>query len=279
MTEKLTEAQFLKDVAEHEMQVIRDDGLYRHIRFKRPGTVCMHFDLVTWPGYLAYSGDMGCYVFSRLPDMFEFFRTDREYAQRNGKRLGINLGYWSEKLQAVDGNRSEGSAEEFSDERFRDVILNQYMRQWMRENRDRTTADERRDLWDAVVSEVIESDDNSGGHRKQIAAYDFSHFVNSKVGRFSFDDLFEYSFAEYTFRFIWCCYALAWGIEKYDSRLTLKNAPIGTRAPADGGGAWCRVERGWKWNGPNGSGGTFPNPGGDWNGKLIAPGEDAGGAA
>ena len=96
MTRESTEADFLKDVAAHEMEILRDDGVYRHIRFKKPGTWCMHFDLVTWPGYLAYSGDMGCYVFSRLNDMFEFFRTDREYLQRDGRQLCINLCYWSE---------------------------------------------------------------------------------------------------------------------------------------------------------------------------------------
>ncbi len=53
---------------------------------------------------------------------------------------------------------------------------------------------------------------------------------------------------------------------------TLETAPIGTLAPAIGGGHWCRVENGWKWNGPNGSGSTFPNPGGDWNGRLANPG-------
>jgi hypothetical protein len=50
----------------------------------------------------------------------------------------------------------------------------------------------------------------------------------------------------------------------------LRDAPLGTRAPSDMGGAWCKTgpER-WKWNGPNGSGGTFPRPGGDWTGKLV----------
>ena len=71
--------QFLRDVAEHTMTVIREDGVSRHIRFAKPGTSCMHFDLITWPGYLCYTGDMGTYVFQRLTDMFEFFRTDREY--------------------------------------------------------------------------------------------------------------------------------------------------------------------------------------------------------
>ncbi|MEN2425966.1 hypothetical protein AA0N74_07990 [Chromobacterium vaccinii] len=61
--------------------------------------------------------------------------------------------------------------------------------------------------------------------------------------------------------------------------LNIENAPIGTKAPAIMGGYWYRTDRGWKWNGPEGSGGTFPRPGGDWNGDLIAPqpkeGEDA----
>lgn len=49
--------------------------------------------------------------------------------------------------------------------------------------------------------------------------------------------------------------------------LTLENAPIGTKAPAISGGNWVRTERGWTWC----TGSTFPRPGGDWNGQLIAP--------
>lgn len=51
----------------------------------------------------------------------------------------------------------------------------------------------------------------------------------------------------------------------------LHNAPIGTKAPAIGGGRWYRTDRGWKWNGPDGSGSTFPRPGADWTGDLIYP--------
>lgn len=47
----------------------------------------------------------------------------------------------------------------------------------------------------------------------------------------------------------------------------LRDAPIGTKAPAFIGGHWVRVERGWKWH----CGDTFPSPGGDWNGVLIYP--------
>ena len=31
MTREIEESDFLKDVAEHEMEVLRDDGVYRHI--------------------------------------------------------------------------------------------------------------------------------------------------------------------------------------------------------------------------------------------------------
>lgn len=49
--------------------------------------------------------------------------------------------------------------------------------------------------------------------------------------------------------------------------LTLGNAPLGTKAPGFGGGYWVRTEQGWKWC----AGSTFPRPGGDWTGDLIAP--------
>ena len=46
-----------------------------------------------------------------------------------------------------------------------------------------------------------------------------------------------------------------------------KAAPLGTKAPAIGGGYWTKTENGWKWR----NGATFPCPGGDWNGELIEP--------
>jgi hypothetical protein len=52
------------------------------------------------------------------------------------------------------------------------------------------------------------------------------------------------------------------------TRLTLDSAPIGTKAPAIMGGHWVKVrENGWQWC----TGATFPRPGGDWTGQLIAP--------
>jgi hypothetical protein len=209
-----SEQDFLKDVATHEMHVLKDDGVYRHLRFKRPGTGCYHFDIVTYPGYLVYSGDMGCYVFSRLPDMFEFFRTPKHDWNYNKNGLSINKGYWAEKLQAMGTNGS--AAEEFDEDLFKQEVM-AYVKEWILDHRYDTTKDERRDLWESVISEVVEVDGDSQGMRQQVAVYDFHHKVNHRLN-FYFQDFWERSYMRYTLRFVWCCYALAWGIQKYDAR-------------------------------------------------------------
>ena len=214
MNDVCTEQRFLTDAAQHEMTIIRDDGVHRHIQFKRPGTRCYQFDLITWPGYLCYTGDMGTYVFTRLRDMFEFFRTDRNYMRlKDGKTLAINPGYWGEKLEAID--KCDGF-KEFSEEKFKRAVM-EYLVRWIRENYSDTDKDERRELWDEVMSQVIDADDDNGGHRKQAAVHDFTHHVNQALD-FEFVDFWEHDLTDYSFRFMWCCYALAWGVQKYDEK-------------------------------------------------------------
>lgn len=212
-----TEQTFLRDVKDHTVTVIRNDGVHRHIRFQKPGTMCMHFDLITWPGYLCYTGDMGTYVFSRLRDMFKFFRVDQDsqWLKSRGLTLGINPSYWGEKLEATD--KCDG-LKKFDDAKF-DRIVKDYLVRWIRDNADCTSKEERRELWDEVMYEVISADGDSGGFRKTTAAYDFHHQVNRSV-KFEFQDLWEYDFTDYTHRFMWCCYALAWGIKQFDALTT-----------------------------------------------------------
>lgn len=218
-----TQERFLRDVARHQMTVLRDDGLHRHVRFKEPGNSCYHFDLITWPGYLCYTGDMGTFVFRRIDDMFEFFGRDRAYHASRGRKLAINLGYWGEKLVAVDANgaSSGGKAKEFDLEKFTRVI-NEYRLRWMRRGKEEGTLDkeQRRELWEQVQEEVLDRAED-GEHYAQAAAYQFafrpsSDHRSSCAPVWQFDDLFEHDFTEYTHTFVWCCYALAWGIQKYD---------------------------------------------------------------
>ena len=204
------EQRFLNDVATHEMIVIRDDGVNRHIRFKRPGTSCMHFDLITWPGYLCYTGDMGTYVFRRLEDMFEFFRTDRNDYNHNKNGISINPGYWGEKLQAVD----KGSGfMQYSQDKFHSIV-NEIIEEHIVS--DELSDDEAEDLREEVLIEVLAHDETE--HDAYEAARDFEH------NGFTFSDFWEHDLKDYSFRFIWCCYAIAWGIKKYDEAKAEKEA-------------------------------------------------------
>jgi hypothetical protein len=65
---------FEAETARHGMIILHDDGVYRHLRFMdEKGSSLYWYDLVTWPGSLAFNGDYGSFVFSRSRDMFEFF--------------------------------------------------------------------------------------------------------------------------------------------------------------------------------------------------------------
>jgi hypothetical protein len=69
---------FEQSVVTHKMIVHRNEGLYRHLEFRREdGSGSDWFEVVTWPFGMVVRGWPGTYVFSRVEDMFAFFR-DRE---------------------------------------------------------------------------------------------------------------------------------------------------------------------------------------------------------
>lgn len=197
---------FAKDIANHQITILRDDGVYRHILCKEKGTSAYHFNIITWPGYLAITGDMGANLFCRLDDMFEFFRSERDHGY-------INPGYWAEKLQC-DGERA--GVEEFNADKFKRVI-NEYRTRWMRDmKKNGDSEQQRRDLWEAVDDRVLCHLDD-GQNRAGIAAYEFSYSCPYSRGQhYQFDDLFEHNFTRYTFHYIWRCRAIVWAIEQYD---------------------------------------------------------------
>src|SRR5690606_19663157 len=103
-------ARFANDTADHQMTVLHDDGVYRHLLFRDPQHSFNWFELITTPGQLVFSGDGDSYVFRRTTDMFDFFRSG---IYRDGS-LNINPGYWSEKLAS-----SRDAATSFSEELFK----------------------------------------------------------------------------------------------------------------------------------------------------------------
>lgn len=174
-----TAATFAKHVAQHQMTVILDQGVHRYLRFRKPDDSNRYFHITTWPGYLCFSGDMGCYVFARVEDMFRFFRGD-----------GINPSYWAEKVQARDRDGIKES------DKLR-AYVEEYTADW--------PEDAKQEAWDEILRHA---DDEHDARR---ALYDFEHKGHQ------FQDSWEADFTEYTYRFIWCCRAIVWAIQQYDA--------------------------------------------------------------
>jgi hypothetical protein len=189
---------FLQDVEKHKLTIVKDNGTHRHLKFNSPGSFIYGFHLTTWPGYLCISGDMGCYVFSRTEDMFGFFRDDK-------KELSINPGYWHEKL--VSDAKYEGS-ERYDEDTFR-AAVKEYYDEWC--DCAHESDDWKSELWEEIDSQVLSRLDDYNLERALYAAHEFYY------DDFYFEyEFWEQDFKQYTPHFLWCLYAIVWGIQQYD---------------------------------------------------------------
>lgn len=222
-------AHFTSDCASHTMTVLREDGLYRHLRFHAEHS-SSGFDLITWPGSLTVQGGHGTHTFSRSKDMFGFFR------QSNG----VNVDYWAEKLP---GGRE--SVKKFAEHGIVRMLVEAYREYgtWL----PRLEADYERDLavyeaaprerrWPfdlqgprqpvkprtvAELREQVRDAHGNGdlgyedGVRRLLADWDSAGVTS---------DSWELDLREYDYHFVWSCHAIAWGIGQYDA---VKAAPVG----------------------------------------------------
>ena len=206
MTSKPNKERFLEDVEKHKMKILIDDGVHRNIRFAAPGSNNQHFNLVTYPNHLVISGDMGTFVFSRVFDMFEFFRVDD---------LEINPMYWGEK---VESESRFGGVEKFDDELVRksiddrvdDICKNIYDFEY---DKEAYGYDELEDMFRDEVYDYFKY--------KELDVYRFvsaiDDFESSILDDLDFADGYHWlKDKEYSYYYIWCCYAIVWGIQQYD---------------------------------------------------------------
>jgi hypothetical protein len=222
-------------VRPHEMTVLHDDGLYRHLRFMSPDRSSYWFELITWPGCLTVRGDFGdAFTFARITDMFEFFR---------GRQ--INPVYWSEK---VDGGRARTTV--YSPDRFKQAVW-EHVRAYGQEHRglakavqahffdpdgewDTDYEDRAREALDAfrfagsftgrcTCGSVrnLTSDEFTDAEREgriwQIMHGGAGHAAQVQtVPAFRFVDTWEWSFKDFDWSFLWACHAIVWGIAQYE---------------------------------------------------------------
>jgi hypothetical protein len=166
MTYVCSEKRFLDDVENHKIRIIRDDGNDRHIRFRKPNTVCYGFDLITWFGHLCISGDCGTFVFRRIEDMFTFFRMSENYHKLYpDRKLHINPQYWHEKVLAEDKN---GGVEQYSQEALTDAIKDYHEFYYEDEN-----IFEKEECWKQIESDILPYIDNE--HEAVYNVWTFSY--------------------------------------------------------------------------------------------------------
>lgn len=182
---------FHNDVADHQMRILHDDGVYRHIEFRHPDHGFHRVELVTWPGHLHVGGDMDGYTFRRLEDMFEFFR--------GSGADDINPQYWAEKVicgrdrvRVYDQGRFEELVKEHTVEAIRERCAP-------------------RGLGRAVCEEILDAPDiyYEDGARSVLEYFEYEGF--------RFHDTETWDLRDWDFWFLWACHAIRWGIARYDA--------------------------------------------------------------
>jgi len=198
MYEKIKEY-FQNDVKYHEMSILHNEGLYRHLRFKNPKSYNMYFDLITFPGGLLVRGDMGCWEFERIEDMFEFFR-----------REDINPHYWAEKIQS---DSRFGRTREFKPEIWKKKIR-EYWEYFYEYD---LGSNEAKEVWSEIEGQILDDEDSEYMMTTNIMNFDVSH-INPQFGSF---DMMESlgDGKEYTQHYIWICCAIVWAIGVWDREL------------------------------------------------------------
>jgi hypothetical protein len=188
------EKYFPENVKNHTMEILHNDDFYRHLRFSNDGSSVYYFDIITWPGSLCISGDMGTFTFSRVKDMFMFFRGE-----------SINPGYWAEKLTAVcktDGHR------EYNSELVIKQVKEHY--DYFCENQN-LNEEQKNNLWEEIEYDVLPN------LEYESSAYDALR--NFRHDDFEFIDAWEWEFTQFTYRYLWNITAIVYAIKTFDAKM------------------------------------------------------------
>lgn len=195
--------QFLKGVAHHQLTVNLDQGVFRDLTVMKPNSGDMHYHITTRPGYLMFTGDMGSFVFTRLSDMFDFFRDKDGY--------DINPGYWEEKLEAVD---SRGGAKEFSSDLVKETLI-EHLQDHLEGidsgdyDKDQSDAEEAKE---AIKHLIGLAEDDKHDFYETLRNWDADD-----AGGLDMDCWWEWDFNDHTYRYIWACFAIVHAIKLYDA--------------------------------------------------------------
>lgn len=175
--------------AGYVVSVRHDSNVHRYMYCQRCDTADGSFSITTWPNHLAISGDMGCYVFSRVFDMFPFFNVQRS-----------DFEYLRSKLEAQDVH---SPALEFSHKAFVSRLQD-------------------------MVTEYTDAGELTSGQQEELQELLDSSEIGqtcneclARVAEISEDITMNWEGAcmEIVPRFQWACEAIHWAVTNYYSQL------------------------------------------------------------
>ncbi|MGW1997211.1 hypothetical protein [Embleya sp. NPDC001921] len=198
-TEDIAE-RFKRETALHEMTVLHDDGLYRHLRFADPDGSHDWWSLTTWPHKLVVNGSVGTYVFSVSPtvDMFALVR--------ESSGAGPNFDYWAEKIIAA-GEPVVGFSWELFEKRVAEYLATAEP-YW-----PGVTA-----VWKSEIDGFWTHYDTSTEDGARHALHQFRYRPEGAVeaDAFRFRGTGDWDLRAHDWRYMWSCHAAVDGIRRYD---------------------------------------------------------------
>jgi hypothetical protein len=194
---------FMADCGDHQMTVLHDDGLYRHLLFRSPGSLD-RFEVITWPGHLTLNGGHGTWTFARTDDMFEFFRSSQGLTR-------INPGYWGEKLR---GGLTSGNA---LTEEYDPDVYHAEVKRWLDDFiescdwPDEVIEDLRAEVATQLTDDWLDWTHEDGA-RDLLDRFQFA----TARRRVRLEDVWEWELRKPSSHFLWSCWAVAFAVDQYD---------------------------------------------------------------
>lgn len=184
---------FADSVKDHELQIPLDTGIYRHLIYKKPYSGDMGFNIVTVPQYLTICGDMGSYTFTRVADMFQFFRGDN-----------INPEYWAQKCVSTD---KHCDIKKYCEKKMTRLIMER-VEDWCSPEWNDYSEEQRKQLENEIKEDVLPYIDTESMALDVLMDFDPDNSM--------FEDFLEEDVREFTPNFLWCLEAIVHTIKVYD---------------------------------------------------------------
>lgn len=188
---------FAEGTTEHVMTIVKDDGLYRRLRFAKPGSFQFYFEVITWPGYIALTGDMRSLMMTRVEDMIGFVASPGSDE--------IDFRYWAQKVVASAGNIKQWCCS---------VMIEQLHEAWVDHCLEEGVcqdSDDGRAAWAEIQDDIIDTSAAYGEHDERTYAEAISNFT----GAVSLLDAWEWDCRDLEFDIYWQMLALRYAANAY----------------------------------------------------------------